>query len=227
MQHPLVNPSLAPYGFVFPVQAERLRFQPPEGYGVNAEKIIGRLWDQLHRSRAPTPLPIETIVHDILPGMTAASRTFTLDFEFAGKPYQSRDIAVISTVVQWFATNVGRCFLEDQMAFLEISHPEREFVEKLEYDNKVHKRDKVAFWAHTCDKRCLPQGKVVRLGADPHLYDPTTVSERDRALVHGLMWWLGKAAGRAFIAEQKLRIRRAHDAVRERELRKLRERVAA
>lgn len=223
MQHPLVNPSLAPFGFTFPVQQKRLQFKPADGFGINTERVMARLWDRLHRNDAPGSTPIEIIIHEILPSMATANRLVAGDFEFRGKPYLSRDIAILSSVVQWFATNCGRCFLEDPPIFgLKISHPEREFTEKLAHDMK--RRDFVALWTHTCNDQC--QEKVPFFG-EPCYYMSSTVSERDRAVVSGLMFWLGKKSGRAFITEQHMRISAAHETARQQTFKKMRERDLA
>ncbi|MDP1707217.1 MAG: hypothetical protein Q8L30_01545 [bacterium] len=205
--HPLENPSLAPYGFTFPNRQKRLAYKPKNHkFWVNEERLIARVWDRRHRADALKPLPIQTIIHDILPSLATANRITEGDFWFDGLPYLTRGILVLSSTVYWFGTNVGRCYLETDISGLSIPgfHPEREF--RIKFAQEMERKDMVAFLTHVCTSRC--GGKVVTLQqviAGRCYFDSSAVSLRDRALIDGLMFWLGKKAGRAFIADYSAR----------------------
>ena len=213
MQHPLENPSLAPYGFV--------SFFSKQGWNtsllwffVNREKIIAKFWDKYNRASAPRPLPVKTIIHEILPAQASANRITKGSFLHDDLPYLTRDILVLSSVIQWLGTNVGNCFLESLDSNLSRQpsfHPEREFRMKLA--KEMQRADMVVFWTHVCTSRCntvqlFPNGGCY--------YDSREVSTRDRAVVDGLMLWLGRNAGRTFITECLTRISKAIDATNKR-----------
>jgi hypothetical protein len=226
MQHPLVNPSLAPFGLVLPLRKERLKYRSFEGWP-NPERLIAKCWDKANRLNAPRPRPVETIVHEILPGLAASNRHFNPDFEFDGKPYCSRDVIVLSSVVQWLATNVGNCFLTETRVEIKEDvrfHPEREFVLKLEYEDSRSLRygymgrvGLAIFLTHVCNEYCGAQA-IRTLSGEYHVYRRSEVSNRDRALVLGLMHWLGRKDGRAFIASYLARRARHFDLARKRVL---------
>ena len=198
--HPLENPSLAPYGFVFPSRKKRLEYKPEANHHwVNEEKVIVRLWDRRNRKNAPRPLPVQTIIHEILPSQEKANRIINGDLQFDGLPYLTRDILVLSSVVQWFGTNVGRCFIETDISRQSIPgfHFEREFL--IKFAQEMKQSDLVAFLTHTCTPHCET---IRKLGfRNECWYDRNNVSLRDRAVVDGLMRWLGRKAGREFLAE--------------------------
>lgn len=198
VEHPLENPSLAPFGFVTPLMRQRLEYEPSFSWAFNHERLIGKLWTKANRLRAAHPLPIPTIVHEILPAQAKANQIRDGDFLFDGLPYVSRDVLVLSSIVQWLGTNIGRAFLSEDKTVSQSQsfHPEREFVLKLEH----YPRDLVAFWTHVCSKDCK-RSNVISLGSEPHFFSSKKVSPRERALADGLMRWLGRPAGRAFIAE--------------------------
>lgn len=232
MQHPLANPSLAPYGFTTPRSRARLDDKLPSGYP-NNEKIMARMWARANCAKSPEPLPVKTIIHDILPAMAQRHRITTGDFQFGGLPYLSRDILVLSTFVQWFGTNCGWCFIDTDISKSWVPdiywlghhmfssqfryyHPEREFLIKLERDDKYlgnwgYKQELVIFLTHVCNSHCNTSRIRTLLGETCH-YERSSVSARDRAVVEGLMRWLGQPAGRAFIAAYAARRKRANDA---------------
>lgn len=226
MEHPLVRPTLAPYKFAFSRQAKRLDYRDPnDPYYFNPEDLIARFWAKRHQADATRPLPIETIIHRILPGMARAHATFTAEFEFGGKPYRSRDIALLSTVVYWFGTNVGNAFLEPAYCWLGprdlpplsrrlADHPEREFLEK--YRRQIVPHDYVKYvWAHTCVPECEKR-RQPSFPAD-HCFYHDAVVPRDYAVVEGLMRWLGTTEGRTFTAAWRKR-RNAAETHRQRQL---------
>lgn len=200
MQHPLVNPSLTPFGFATPRQKGRLEYTPTTATGINRERIIARLWDRRNRLMASHPLPAAEIIHEILPSQKKANTLKSGDFVFGGLSYLSRDIIVLSGIVQWLGTNVGDCFLATSINGREGYHPEREFVMKLaEEMGKCHL---VAHILHICNKRCGTF--VTRIGSfDGCAYDARLISDRDMVVVDGLMRWLGKKDGRSFIKKYR------------------------
>lgn len=224
MQHPLVRPTLAPYGFAFPNQAKRLEYRSPiDLHYINPERMMAKFWAELHRIDAPRPFPIETIVHEILPGMAKVNTFAEGEFEFGGRPYLSRDIALLSTVVYWFGTNVGNAFLEPQRHWLpearrlpplrQSAPSEREYLEK--YQGRMRERDLVKYlWAHTCVPACNQHQDARGLG-DHHQYHEEVIS-RDYAVVEGLMRWLGRQAGREFSTKWFEKLRRSQEASHER-----------
>lgn len=216
MQHPSVNPSLAPFGFVFPFQRARLEYVPQFVRGINRERIMGRLWGKCNRLKAEHPLPVQVIIHEILPSQARVNKITKGDLMFEGLPYLSRDILVLSSMVQWLATNVGDCFLTTKkMAGEEARNHEREFVLKLAAE--MEGCDLVARIFHVCNTQC--NSNVGRIFAfdHPHAYDSSSVSSRDRALVDGLMRWLGKRSGRSFV--------KRYCAIRDREYRNIRNKL--
>lgn len=198
MQHPQVNPSLAPYGFVFPRSKERLTYVSPNESLLNVEKLLAKFWARRHRKNAPRPLPVATILHEILPGRAAINRLYTGDFIWDEQHYLSRDIALLSTVVQWFGTSVGSCFLETNILRIPCPHPEREFVMK--FAQETESKNLIRMWTHVCSTQCEPQPISCAFG-DGHYYEASLTPARDLAVVEGLMFWLGTKAGRVFIAE--------------------------
>lgn len=220
MQHPLVRPSLAPYGFAYPYQASRLKYRSThDKHWVNPEHVMARVWAERHRIDAPRPWPIESIVHEVLPGMAKANGLSESDFEFGGMPYHSRDIAVLSTVIYWLGTNCGGAFLQPVRDWLPESRKlpplrpapkgpsEREFLEK--FRKEMLRRDMVVFWIHTCVPGCR---RAVSVLFDPHCYDASEVRLRDYVLIEGLMRWLGRRAGREFIESYEAKLSRSRAA---------------
>src|SRR3989339_1046875 len=199
MQHPLVNPSLAPCGFVFPASKERLEYSPPNCalWWVNNEVLISRLWEEINRANAPKSPPLITIIHKILPSEVTANKLEEGDFEFAGLPFLSRDIALVSTLVQWFATSVGNAFIESVISHGAKQRHDHEFVRKFNDYEKQY--NLIAHLMHTCTPQCH-KGLLLMRG-NGHDYSQNEVTARDKAVAMGLMIWLGRAAGRAFIAE--------------------------
>lgn len=199
MQHPLTNPSLAPFGFVFPRYKERLDHKQPDRFWVNPERAMAKFWQSLHFQDSETTLPIETIIHTILPSMGTRWKITKGDFTFRSLPYLSRDIAVISTCIYWFGTNVGNCFLTTSSFRKSIRH-DHEFLEKLR-DPVQGVKDLVRMLTHVCNKDCS------ETLVDTHVYKVDHTSPRDRALIEGVMRWLGTKAGRDFIASWLVHIK--------------------
>ncbi len=212
MHHPLINPTLAPYGFAFPIMSNRLEYVSDDPFNVDPEKMMAKLWGRSNTMLATRPLPIEQIVHHLLPSLAQAHRLTKGDFQFDGKYYLARDIKLLSTVMQWFGTNCGECFLTSGVERVGWScfkkkltptqkrlllSPEREFLVKFVTENE--QRDMVVFWAHDCNSRCHLDG-IRHFVSDPHHYVSESVTVRDRAVVDALMRWLGSAHGRAFTA---------------------------
>jgi hypothetical protein len=154
MQHPLQNPSLAPFGFAFPHYKERLdhksEFDPN---WVNPERAMAKFWQKIHRQDIAESLPMEEIIHTILPAMGTRWRLQNGDFSFRDRLYLGRDIALISTAVYWFATNVGNCFLRYPHGLHTPKRHDHEFLEKFTRYMK-EQRNLVAMWAHVCNNEC-------------------------------------------------------------------------
>jgi hypothetical protein len=219
--HPLENPSLAPFDLVFPIRQERLKHRSENiSHWVNTEKLIARMWDKCNRSNATKPVPVQTIIHEILPGRAQANRITQGDFQFDGLPYLTRDILVLSSTVQWFGTGVGWSFIAADISRDSIPgfHPAREFIIKFECASR--EKDMVAFLTHVCTPACKSGGKMVPLTASLsgtcHI-DSRGVSTRDRAVVDGLMYWLGQKEGRSFIADYARRKKNALTAAQKRQ----------
>lgn len=215
MQHPLENPTLAPFGFAFPESQKRLEYVPEITSGVNCERIIAELWDKWNRKNSRYPLPVTEIIHRILPGLATLNQLRKGDFEFDGRPYLSRDILVLSSLVQWLATNVGGCFLETDISSRKDLpmkyHPEREFLIKCELEKEHHAglQDIPAFITHVCTNRCK---ELWRCTHGVCHYNPKDVSTRDRAVVDGLMRWLATKQGRAFTTRYLKKRKNAQEA---------------
>lgn len=229
MQHPLVRPSLAPYGFAHHHHSDRLGYTSDiNPYWVNAERLMAKFWDRRHRIDAPDPLPIETIIHRILPAQAQANRLSEGEFTFRGLPYLSYDIALLSSIMYWFGTNVGSCFLERPTIFPpkgRLGRPEYEFLAK--YEREMQRRDMVAFWGHQCTHRCSQDNVMLSPFVSPHAYDSRTITSRDRAVTEGLMRWLGRPEGRVFIADWLAHLERARDTARARQARQQRQKEVA
>jgi len=214
-KHPLENPSLAPFGLTTQVSYRRLQYKPTIQFHVNEERMSARFWEKHNRAGALPPLPVRTIVHDILPGQAQCNRIARGDFVFDGLPYLTRDIVTLSSIVQWFGTNVGREFIDGKILNPGKGyHPSREFVIKLDRDNQH--RDMYTFWCHRCTGACRDKSRFRLLLDGPCLHDPRTVTERDKAMVDGLMRWLGSAAGRNYITDYRARRDRAWEAASQR-----------
>lgn len=208
-KHPLQNPSLAPLGLRSKLSYQRLHYKPSVKFVVFEERMIACFWEKCNRADAVRPLPIEVIIHKILPGMARANRLTAGDFCFDGKPYLTRDLVVLSNAMQWFGTNVGRCFITEPVRNPGKGyHESKEFVVKLEKENKRH--NLYAFLAHWCTTRCNSK-KHFRLGLDSCIYDHRQVSGRDKAVIDGLMRWLGTAHGRKYLADFRARLAKAHE----------------
>lgn len=205
-KHPLENQSLAPLNLRTKLSYDRLQYKSDAHFWVFEERMMARFWEKCNRLNAPGPLPIAEIIHTILPAMTRVNRISRGDFVFDGALYLTRDIVTLSSTVQWFGTNVGRCFVDEPLQNPGGRyHPSREFIIKLQRSNRD--RDMYAFLSHRCAGRCLdPRRKRFRLGfSDPCVYDSRQVTDRDRAVIDGLMRWLGTARGRQYLVDYRAR----------------------
>lgn len=206
-KHPLENLSLAPYGLTTPLSYQRLQYKPSDPYWVNQEKMLAKMWDKCNRADASHPLPVQTIVHEILPGQKRRNRLVQGNFVFECKPYLTRDIMMLSSVVQWLGSNVGNCFLTRDISHKRGYSSEWEFLMKYDEDSKIN--DMVTFWCHICTPKCQEPQYFSLIGESNHRYDPRTVTDRDVAIVDGLLRWLGCSAGREFVARYDARRQRA------------------
>lgn len=198
-KHPLENPTLAPLNLRTKLSWQRLQWVPTIGFTVFEERMIARFWEKRNRLSAPRPLPAAEIIHTILPHKSRKNRIKTGDFIFGGLPYLTRDIVTLSSVVQWFGTNVGRCFIEEPLRRLESGYRQsEEFATKF---RKMHEdRDMYAFLAHRCTSVCN-NPRIFRLAYESCIFDSQQISARDKAVVDGLMVWLGTEHGRQFFRD--------------------------
>lgn len=215
MRHPLHNPSLAPVGFCGSISQQRINAKPYPEWSFNRERAIAKFWAGWNRQDAPHPLPVEAIIHEVLPAMATRFRAPKGEFTFEGKEYRGRDIAVLSSVVRWFGSGVGDCFLFGRH-FFESKSSDREFLERFARENCRHAVLRECTH-HVCTDACrrTPESHegvlVFYRSFDPHKYEPVT--KRDEVLVDGLMWWLGRRHGRSFLSAWKeKRDRLAHAA---------------
>lgn len=208
-KHPLENPSLAPLGLTTPLSYERLQYKSENPYWVNQEKLLAKMWDKRNRADALHPLPVQTIIHEILPSQARRNHLAKGNFVFEGQPYLTRDIMLLSSMVQWLGTNVGDCFLTRNISGKRGFHLEREFLMKCTEESKAH--DMTTFWCHFCTPRCKEPVHFSLVGESRHRYDPRAVTQRDKAVVDGLLRWLGHSAGREFIAQYIARKKRTWD----------------
>lgn len=213
-RHPLEDPSLAPFGFAFPLQQERITLEEPSGiYWVNEERMIAQQWDEWNRLSSPWPRPIEMIIHHILPSIGKRYRITDSSFIFNGRPYNTRDILILSSTMTWLGTNCGKCFIDTDISREDVPgfHPAREFHLKLAREAQIQRVDMYAVLCHSCKPTCNRRARW------PHCHiDPREVSERDRIIIDSLMRWLGRGEGRSFISIHKENVRKALEAKRSR-----------
>lgn len=208
-KHPLENPSLAPLHLTTALSYRRLQYEPTSSFWVFEERMSARLWEKRNRMDAQRPLPVERIIHSILPAMAARFRIDKGDFVFEGKPYLTRDIVTLSSAVQWFGTNIGRCFIDEPLRNPPKNyHASKEFALKLAKENRD--RDFYAFLSHRCTNACNNPKRFRLFMSDPCLFDSRKVTERDRAVIDGLMRWLGTTHGRQYLTEFSDRRKQAH-----------------
>jgi hypothetical protein len=200
-QHPLENPSLAPFGLVTQFRWNRLNAALPHD-SVNEEVVIAKLWEEWNCTKASRPLPVKTILCDL---MQEGFPEFEGDFTFDGVPYLTRDIVVLSSTIQWFGTNVGRCLLvPDPNPDYPFSE---EFRAKLARRERGLPRDMPAFFTHVCTNDC-----ATVFGCGVCKYDRRDASTRDRAIIDKLMLWLGSEQGRVFLTAFDIKKKLAWDA---------------
>lgn len=216
-RRPLENPSLGDYEIAFQCPRDRREYQHKHDPAyINPEKVIARCWHAANAAYAARPLPVRTIIHEILPGIARANLITKGNFCFEGEAYCTHDLRVLSSVVQWLATNVGSCFFDESIDTRPGYHPEREFVMKFADMDVWRQRHMLALWVHECTDKCHTGSS---LNPDyPHYLSQQLVMPRDRAVVEGFMRWLGKKEGRDFVASYRARLERVRTA-RKREMR--------
>ncbi len=201
-QHPLENPSLAPFGLVTLFRWRRLDCEFPHN-SVHEEVVIAKLWEEWNRIKASHPLPVKTILHDL---MQEGFPQYEGDFTFEGIPYLTRDIVLLSSTMQWFGTSVGRCCLDPDRN--PDYPPAEEFQVKLARRERGFPEDMPAFFAHVCTDVC---GTAYSGGGCA--FNHSDASPRDRAVIDSLLRWLGSDEGRRFVEEFKTRTKRLWDEV--------------
>lgn len=208
MDHPLVNPSLTPLGFVFPIYRKRLEHVPLPG-SIDGDRVAAEFWELKNRTRARGERPAETIIHEVLPPLDLLADPEKVDFTFEGRGYRSRDIMVLSTFMQWFGTSVGNVFLTDIPFDLRISDAAQEFRLKLKREEKRHPI--TAILVHECTDACGVHSMLFWVCKPERGY----TTKRDHAVVDALMTWLGMPQGRAYIEEYKAYRQKAFKTARE------------
>jgi len=218
MRHPLENPSLGDYTVAFTSSLKRRGYESKDDAGyVNPERVIMRVWHKVNTAHAGRPLPVRTIIHEIMPGVARANLITKGNFVFEGDPYWTHDLMVLSAVVQWLATNVGSRFFSESISSRPNFHPEREFVMKFADMDVWRQRQMLAMWVHECTDKCYTGSS---LDPDyPHHLSLQLVMPRDRALIDGFMRWLGRKEGREFMVSYRAKFERARK-VRREQLRK-------
>lgn len=201
MQHPLENPSLTPYSFLFPFSYMRVR-QKLETNMINGDHEIVKFWAKQNRNNSQRPLPAKVILHDILPSLSSQVAAAKQSFTFDGLPYHNRDIALLSSMVRWFGTNIGNSFITSRYTNEKYKHPVKEFVEKF---NQLDNSDIILGMAiHSCTVKC-------KNNTIDHAINTSLITDRDRLVVKALLIWLGKEQGRDFMNAYKSHIRKLHD----------------
>ncbi len=217
MRHPMMDLSLTPYGFAFPLSVERLAFNGRDPrFHVNSERIIAQHWDRANRSNASPVLPAEKIIHRILPDFNRSDRILNGDFVFADLPYLNRDILVLSSTVQWLGAHCGTVFVEGSPLYHDPApeDPALEFVHKFDQERKKRSFCLALLLTHVCSSRCNSGIVLGPLGESPHRFDPFAVQHRDRIVMRGLMHWLGSTEGRMFLSAYQAEKKAAHEKVR-------------
>lgn len=214
MQHPLENPSLTPVGFTFSGGATRLQHGTSPGY-INHDLVSAEFWSNANSLKASLPRPAETIIHELMPSIATIGRTTKGDFEFAGRPYLSRDIMILSRFVQWFGSNCGRSFLFYSDNHVPEGTPaEKVFLFKLMDENT--KSNTTRYLIHECSESCKRSwgwfGECVP--------DSDYVTRRDEIVVEALMRWLGKKAGQEYISRFKEHFTVLNESVRREAIKK-------
>ncbi len=209
-KHPLENPSLAPFGLATPHYKIRMS-QDLSGIGteINGAKELMLLWEYWNSSESKhRPLPIASIIHYILPSLGKTERIVDGDFYFEELPYVTKDIIVISSIMCWFGTNVGRYFIESPPP-ANIGG-ELEFLEKYRIENKSWRygSDMLHFWLHECTNKCK-QYRICLIEPEHHYDEKPTA--REYALTEALMIWLGTKEGRSFFDEYRARLKQLYD----------------
>lgn len=215
MNHSLKSQSLAPQGFVFPLYIERLndRYKPwPSSlsHHINPELMMSRFWEKVNRAGSPTPMPIQTIIHEILPTLGKKYRARDNDTFFDGKHYRSRDICLISTIVQWFATNSGNGFLEKINCYWLDLYTDRKDYYQVKYSAEQKLSDMFRYWTHVCMPCCYNPSRFTA-DSDRHVLSTQSVTARDRAIAQAVMKWLDSDAGNAFRIAWSERMKKATD----------------
>lgn len=179
MQHPLVNPSLTPFGFVLPNWKHRLEPLPKDM--INGDREMSLLWAASNRLSEKNR-PAELLINEILPSVITVLPDFQTDFVFDGREYQSRDILVLSSFMAWLGTNVGQGFVKGSIVYGQPSMVKRYIA--YDEDNSVT-RHVLKNWSQN-------------LPLSPR-WELPDITDRDRALVRSIMYWLNRKEGKAFM----------------------------
>lgn len=209
MKNPFATQSVAPAGFVFELYQKRLSYRPKDKlHYINPEMLMAKYWEKLNRIDADHPLPMHTIIHSILPKLRY--RTKRGEFYFDKHRYIHRDICIVSSIMQWFATNVGNCFIERTNYPYSIVKVEQRDYYQAKHVVEQRRYDMVPHWTHSCTPACYNKLRF-NFWDSLHVFDYKSVTGRDRAVAKAVMLWLDTDAGNAFVKSWLIRRERAYD----------------
>jgi len=209
MRNPLATQSLTPAGFVFDLYKQRLSYRPKdELHYINPEMLIAKCWEKLNRIDATHPLPMCTIIHKILPKL--GFKTSRGEYYFDGHTYMHRDTCIVSSIVQWFATSCGNCFIEKtDCIYSSVKVEQRDYYHAKHVANQ-RQHDMLAYWTHSCTPACYNKLRFNFFDSS-HVLDYKSITKRDRAIAKAVMCWLDTDAGNAFVKTWLKRRKRAFE----------------
>jgi len=143
-------------------------------------------WDKTSRLSVSVPRPAEVMMNTIMPIMPGYQIFEEGDIPLNDIQYMSRDILVLSSVIQWFGTGIGQNWITERPSTCKASRSSLEFVERFAIDGQ-----KFIYAAiHQCLATCRP-------GYCDHT--PKQITKRDRLVVGAFMIWLGRVEGRDYM----------------------------
>lgn len=193
MKHPLINPSLTPHGFGVGNTYKRSSWKSDERGCFNRDWGAARYWQQSNLL-SNAFRPAEHIIHEIMPGMRTLGRTIVGDFEFAGKLYQSADIALLSGIATWLGTNIGNAMLYNNLFNAPGYTATNEFrVRWRECEKPQSEGHLLRHLLHECSPHTCAYG---RNSCSDYSRDAT---EREVLVRDAFLFWLGQKTGREYL----------------------------
>lgn len=186
-RHPLENPSLTPHGFGRGSTEARSKEQSWMGM-LNEDWAAARFWQEANRLECAFR-PAEHIIHTLMPGLRALGRTRVgdSDFEFAGKPYQSADIATLSSIATWLGTNCGQSMLT------RAKHAgTNDFFAIWNKDEKQSGISSLKHLLHVCDPKDCGDSRLEHRFPEP--------SEREQVVLRAFLFWLRQETGQKYLS---------------------------